>query len=120
MRVVRIALLAAGLCAAAAVTAFWLEARREAEFFATHDQSDCAPQAVRWGRDCSLFCEPRELSFMRRCLVRAQPGPDFCHGVPREKEAADDWIVQQCFQERSRARICLFAYLNVVQYCSEQ
>jgi hypothetical protein len=117
MRVVRILLLAAGLSAAAVVTAFWLQARHEAEFFATHDQSDCAPHAVRWGLDCTLLCKRRELDFMRRCLVRAKPRPDFCREVPRAKDAADDWIVQQCFQERGHASVCLFAYLVVVQYC---
>jgi hypothetical protein len=137
MRGVRVFLLVFGACALLAALAapyVWqrlkdlrgpLEegAKRNLEeaiaFAAEHEQSECAPEALRRIDACDgIWCEVGTPQFTKECLSRARPSPALCDGIPKSFVKAALWPASECLERPVEPQLCRRVLLEVLTFCT--
>jgi hypothetical protein len=79
-----------------------------AAFGARADQAACLQEGLRRAESCGGFgpiCEAENGIFLRACLGRATPTPDFCAGVPAEGQILESavWANAECLERGDAA-----------------
>jgi hypothetical protein len=139
MRGVRVFLVVFGVCALAAALAaphVWrrlrdlrgpLEeaAKRNVDdaiaFAAEHEQSECAPEALRRIDACGgIWCEVGTPEFARECLSRARPSPGLCDPIPKSFVKAALWPTTECLERRVEPQLCRAVLVEVLTLCSNK
>lgn len=91
-----------------------------AQYSATHEQSDCAPEAL--GRlaacDRAVWCSIQAPVFAKQCLRRAKHSADLCDDVPKSFVESVTWPSQQCVDIDVDPQMCTRILNEVVRTCA--
>ena len=127
-------LVVSAVCAVAVGTLLWrkyqepVKAELErlgqdvAQYSASHEQSDCAPEA--FGRlavcDGGIWCSIQASVFAKECLRRARHSPDLCDDVPKSLVESVLWPSKQCADLDVDPEMCTRILNEVVRVCAKR